>query len=99
MKHLDNFELLIDAHPNAETLCTLHKISKINYYSGNLHIVRNFKLPFRLRDVQQPSIGHSQAARQEKLTLNDIDVFEYHEAFAVSTHTDLSHVSHTHTFT
>ena len=90
------FELLVDAH-QSETLCMLHKIPKINYYSGNLHIVRNFILSIRLRNVQQPGLDRSQAARQE--TANA----ERHRRVRISpsicsehSHRSLTRVTHSH---
>ena len=51
-------------------------------HSGNLHIVRNFILSIRLRMSNSPAYATPKLLDKKTLTLNDIDVFEYHEAVA-----------------
>ena len=93
-----NFELPIDAH-QSET-CTRSQRSIIIIITRvicTLYVTSYVQFDCVLSN--SPAYATLKLLDKKKLTLNNIDVFEYHEAFAVSTHTDLSHVSHTHTFT
>lgn len=68
----------------AGSLCMLLRIQKTSCCLGNTYSVAHGRVHAFCSDFNSPAYATPKLLDKKKLTLKDVDVFEYHEAFAVS---------------